>query len=53
MGGSIAVYGIVLWLLGAGTGWWALFVGLACVHWVGSFLRWSRREELPPDTQRM
>jgi len=51
IGAGIALYGIVLWLLGAGTRWWAVLVGLAFVHWVHSFLRWSRREELPADRQ--
>ena len=49
-GVSIAVYGAVLWLLGAGPRWWGLLVGLACVHWAHSFIRWSRREELPVDS---
>jgi len=40
-GVSIAIYGFVAWFLGAPSGWFWGFVGLALLHWFHSALRWS------------
>jgi len=40
-GVSIAVYGMVVWLLGASSGWFWLFVTIAALHWFHSALRWQ------------
>jgi len=40
-GVAIAIYGMIVWLLGASPGWFWFFVGLAAVHWFHSAVRWQ------------
>lgn len=41
LGVSIAIYGMIAWLLGASSGWFWLFAALAAVHWFHSAVRWQ------------
>jgi hypothetical protein len=43
-GVSIAIYGIIVWLLGAAAAWFWGFVGLAALHWFHSAVRWSKMQ---------
>jgi branched-subunit amino acid ABC-type transport system permease component len=46
-GVSIAVYGMIAWLLGATAGWFWFFAGVAAVHWFHSALRWQNVQPGP------
>jgi len=51
-GVSIAVYGIIAWLLGASAGWLWFFVALAALHWFHSAVRWLNWQSGPDASSR-